>query len=86
MSQYHTPVLLKESVGLLGIDPAGTYVDLTFGGGGHSRRILEELGPEGRLYAFDQDRDTLANAPPTDGSTTSKAIFGSCAEPSGCAG
>ena len=62
MSQYHTPVLLKESVGLLGIDPAGTYVDLTFGGGGHSRRILEELGPEGRLYAFDQDRDTLANA------------------------
>ena len=53
MSQYHTPVLLKESVGLLGIDPAGTYVDLTFGGGGHSRRILEELGPEGRLYAFD---------------------------------
>jgi len=56
-------VLLKESVGLLGIDPAGTYVDLTFGGGGHSRRILEELGPEGRLYAFDQDRDTLANAP-----------------------
>ena len=63
MSQYHTPVLLKESVGLLGIDPAGTYVDLTFGGGGHSRRILEELGPEGRLYAFDQDRDTLANAP-----------------------
>ena len=56
-------MLLKESVGLLGIDPAGTYVDLTFGGGGHSRRILEELGPEGRLYAFDQDRDTLANAP-----------------------
>ena len=49
MSQYHTPVLLEESVGLLGIDPAGTYVDLTFGGGGHSRRILEELGPEGRL-------------------------------------
>ena len=45
MSQYHTPVLLKESVGLLGIDPAGTYVDLTFCGGGHSRRILEELGP-----------------------------------------
>ena len=63
MSQYHTPVLLKESVGLLGIDPAGTYVDLTFGGGGHSRRILEELGPEGRLYGFDQDRDTLENAP-----------------------
>jgi S-adenosyl-methyltransferase MraW len=45
------------------IDPAGTYADLTFGGGGHSRRILEELGPEGRLYGFDQDRDTLANSP-----------------------
>ena len=49
MSEYHTPVLLEESVGLLGIDPAGTYVDLTFGGGGHSRRILSELGPQGRL-------------------------------------
>ena len=60
---YHTPVLLEESVGLLSVDPAGTYVDLTFGGGGHSRRILERLGPAGRLYAFDQDRDTLANRP-----------------------
>ena len=63
MSHYHTPVLLEESVGLLGIDPAGTYVDLTFGGGGHSRRILEALGTEGRLYGFDQDRDTRANCP-----------------------
>lgn len=63
MSQYHTPVLLEESVGLLDIDPAGTYVDLTFGGGGHSRRILSALGPEGRLYAFDQDSDTRANCP-----------------------
>ena len=63
MSQYHTPVLLEESVSLLGIDPAGTYADLTFGGGGHSRRILAGLGPEGRLYGFDQDRDTLANCP-----------------------
>ncbi len=63
MSHYHTPVLLEESVGLLGIDPAGTYVDLTFGGGGHSRRILEALGAEGRLYGFDQDRDTRANCP-----------------------
>ena len=60
---YHTPVLLEESVGLLSVDPAGTYVDLTFGGGGHSRRILSLLGPEGRLYGFDQDRDTLANRP-----------------------
>lgn len=63
MSAYHTPVLLEESVDLLGIDPAGTYADLTFGGGGHSRRILSGLGPEGRLYAFDQDRDTRANCP-----------------------
>ena len=60
---YHTPVLLEESVGLLSVDPAGTYVDLTFGGGGHSRRILSLLGPAGRLYGFDQDRDTLANRP-----------------------
>lgn len=63
MSQYHTPVLLEESVGLMAIEPAGTYVDLTFGGGGHSRRILSELGPEGNLYGFDQDRDTRANMP-----------------------
>ena len=61
--QYHVPVLLEESVGLLDIDPRGTYADLTFGGGGHSRRILAALGPEGRLYAFDQDRDTRANCP-----------------------
>ena len=63
MSQYHTPVLLEESVGLLDLQPGGTYADLTFGGGGHSRRILRALGPEGRLYAFDQDRDTRANCP-----------------------
>lgn len=63
MSTYHTPVLLEESVGLLDIDPRGCYVDLTFGGGGHSRRILESLGPEGSLYGFDQDRDTRANCP-----------------------
>lgn len=60
---YHTPVLLGESVDLLGIRPEGTYVDLTFGGGGHSRRILSELGPGGTLYAFDQDGDTRANCP-----------------------
>ena len=63
MSQYHTPVLLEESVGLLDLQPGGTYADLTFGGGGHSRRILRALGPEGQLYAFDQDRDTRANCP-----------------------
>lgn len=62
-TQYHTPVLLEESVSLLDLQPAGTYADLTFGGGGHSRRILEGVGPEGRLFSFDQDRDTEANAP-----------------------
>ena len=48
---------------MLDIKPDGIYCDLTFGGGGHSRHILSKLGPEGQLYAFDQDRDTLANAP-----------------------
>lgn len=62
-TSYHIPVLLEPAVDLLGIDPAGTYADLTFGGGGHSRRILEKLGERGRLYAFDQDSDTLANVP-----------------------
>ena len=62
-STYHTPVLLEESVSLMNISAADTCVDLTFGGGGHSRRILDMLGPEGRLYAFDRDADTLANIP-----------------------
>lgn len=60
---YHIPVLLEESVELLDIQPDGTYCDLTFGGGGHSRRILQSLGEGGRLFSFDQDRDTLSNAP-----------------------
>ncbi len=60
---YHVPVLLEESIDLLDIKPDGTYCDLTFGGGGHSRHILSKLGPKGRLYSFDQDRDTLSNAP-----------------------
>ena len=60
---YHIPVLLEPAIELLGLRPGGTYVDLTFGGGGHSRRILEALGPEGRLYAFDQDSDTRGNCP-----------------------
>lgn len=63
MSQYHTPVLLEESVGLLDIQPNGVYADLTFGGGGHSRRILQSLGNEGSLYSFDQDKDTKENCP-----------------------
>lgn len=63
MPVYHTPVLLEESVELLAVRPGGVYADLTFGGGGHSRRILELLGDGGRLYGFDQDRDTHANRP-----------------------
>ncbi len=62
MQNYHIPVLLNESVELLDIAPDGVYVDLTFGGGGHSRHILEQLSSKGRLYSFDQDKDTKANA------------------------
>lgn len=63
IADYHIPVLLKESVDLLDIKPDGTYVDVTFGAGGHSRAILQRLGKQGRLIAFDQDTDALANAP-----------------------
>ncbi|MBQ8652005.1 MAG: 16S rRNA (cytosine(1402)-N(4))-methyltransferase RsmH [Alistipes sp.] len=63
---YHIPVLLEASVDLLDIKPDGCYADLTFGGGGHARHILSKLGEGGSLYAFDQDRDTLANAPRDD--------------------
>lgn len=58
---YHVPVLLKESVDGLGIKPDGVYVDVTFGGGGHSREILSRLGAEGHLYSFDQDEDAEQN-------------------------
>ncbi|MBR6333391.1 MAG: 16S rRNA (cytosine(1402)-N(4))-methyltransferase RsmH [Bacteroidales bacterium] len=58
---YHNTVLLHESVDLLITHPSGTYVDLTFGGGGHSRAILDRLAPDGRLIAFDQDADSTAN-------------------------
>jgi 16S rRNA (cytosine1402-N4)-methyltransferase len=60
--EYHNPVLLNESVDGLDIKPDGIYVDVTFGGGGHSREILSRLGPNGKLYAFDQDEDALANS------------------------
>ena len=63
MENYHVPVMLQESMEGLAIKPDGTYVDLTFGGGGHSRAILERLSPKGRLYSFDQDRDVLPNVP-----------------------
>ena len=59
---YHIPVLLNESVDGLNIVPGGTYVDVTFGGGGHSREILSRLGSDGRLFGFDQDEDAARNA------------------------
>ncbi|MDA9245246.1 16S rRNA (cytosine(1402)-N(4))-methyltransferase RsmH [Polaribacter sp.] len=58
---YHNPVLLKESIDALSIKEDGVYVDVTFGGGGHSREILSRLGPKGKLFAFDQDPDALEN-------------------------
>ena len=59
--EYHIPALLIETIAGLKIHPEGVYVDVTFGGGGHSRAIMEHLGPGGRLYSFDQDIDAYAN-------------------------
>lgn len=59
---YHEPVLAQASVDVLNIKPGGIYVDVTFGGGGHSQLILEQLGPDGRLFGFDQDADAKNNA------------------------
>lgn len=64
--EYHNPVLLHPTVDGLNIKPDGIYVDVTFGGGGHSKEILKRLGPNGRLFAFDQDEDALANALPDE--------------------
>lgn len=61
--EYHVPVLLHESLEGMDIHPDGVYVDVTFGGGGHSREILRQLGDEGRLYGFDQDADAEQNIP-----------------------
>lgn len=63
---YHVPALLGECMDGLAVRPGGIYVDATFGGGGHSRAILERLGPGGRLYAFDQDEDVFNNLPNDD--------------------
>lgn len=60
--EYHNPVLLKEAIEGLNIKQNGIYVDVTFGGGGHSKEILKQLGPEGKLFAFDQDKDALLNS------------------------
>ncbi len=59
---YHNPVMLHEAVDGLNIKPDGVYIDVTFGGGGHSREILKRLGKNGKLIAFDQDEDALLNA------------------------
>jgi 16S rRNA (cytosine1402-N4)-methyltransferase len=64
--EYHNPVLLKETVDGLNIKPDGIYVDVTFGGGGHSKEILARLGDNGKLFAFDQDEDALKNALPDE--------------------
>ncbi|MCW3075313.1 MAG: rRNA methyltransferase [Flaviaesturariibacter sp.] len=65
-SSYHIPVLLSEVIEHLAIKPDGIYVDCTFGGGGHSRAILSQLSPNGRLIVFDQDEDARQNAPEDD--------------------
>jgi 16S rRNA (cytosine1402-N4)-methyltransferase len=62
-NNYHVPVMLQPCIDGLNIKPDGVYVDVTFGGGGHSREILKHLGPKGRLIAFDQDPDAQANIP-----------------------
>ena len=73
---YHIPVLLKETIAALNIQKAGIYVDCTFGGGGHSKAILQQLGPEGKLIAFDQDDDARQNlAALTDGKTADERIL-----------
>ena len=64
--EYHNPVLLQASVEGLNIKPDGIYVDVTFGGGGHSKEILSRLGPNGKLFAFDQDEDAIANTLPDE--------------------
>ncbi len=72
---YHRPVLLHESIDGLDIKPGGIYVDLTFGGGGHSREVLKKLGKDGRLFAFDQDQDAKANVPDDERVTFANANF-----------
>ncbi len=62
-SHYHIPVLLHSCIENLNIEPNGIYVDITFGGGGHSKEILKHLGPNGKLFSFDQDEDAAKNVP-----------------------
>ena len=66
MQEYHIPVLLEESLAGLGIVSHGTYVDVTFSAGGHSKSILNKLDAKGHLYGFDQDEDAVANIEASD--------------------
>ena len=75
MQIYHQPVMLKETVEALILKPDGIYVDITFGGGGHSRKILEMLSSKGKLLAFDQDADALQNLPDDERFTFIPANF-----------
>ena len=72
---YHVPVLLRESIDGLAIKPDGVYIDVTFGGGGHSREILSRLGKKGRLYSFDQDADAETNIVADDRFTFVRSNF-----------
>jgi 16S rRNA (cytosine1402-N4)-methyltransferase len=72
---YHVPVLLRESIDGLDIKPDGVYVDVTFGGGGHSKEILQRLGKKGHLYSFDQDEDAEGNIPNDDRFTFVRSNF-----------
>jgi 16S rRNA (cytosine1402-N4)-methyltransferase len=75
IDEYHDPVLLQACLDGLNIRPDGVYVDATFGGGGHSRAILQRLGPRGRLIAFDRDRDAWANGIDDDRFTLVRSDF-----------
>ena len=75
IDSYHVPVLLQESIDGLNIQPDGIYVDVTFGGGGHSREILRRLGPKGRLFSFDQDADAEQNIVDDDRLTFVRSNF-----------
>ena len=75
MTEYHIPALLQETVDGLNIKPDGVYVDATFGGGGHSKEILEQLGKNGRLFGFDQDEEAYQNALDDDRFTFVRSNF-----------
>ena len=75
MSEYHTPVLLDESVSALIGSPSGIYADATFGGGGHTSEILRRLSPQGRVISFDRDSDAIANRPDDDRLTLIRSDF-----------